>query len=93
MSVAHTAASAQGIPNLRNDLFLDVDTDDPEVIRQRLDRLLEISRRRGWAIGIGHIHPATISVLEEFLPTVDPADVQLVPLSELILDAARQPGS
>jgi polysaccharide deacetylase 2 family uncharacterized protein YibQ len=93
MSVAHTAASAQGIPNLRNDLFLDVDTDDPEVIRQRLGRLLEISRRRGWAIGIGHIHPATIAVLEEFLPTVDPADVQLVPLSELILDAARQPGS
>jgi len=93
LSVAHTAASAQGIPNLRNDLFLDVDTDDPEVIRQRLGRLLEISRRRGWAIGIGHLHPATIAVLEEFLPTVDPADVQLVPLSELILDAARQPGS
>ena len=93
MSVAHVAASSQGIPNLRNDLFLDVDTEDPEEIRRRLQRLLEIARRRGWAIGIGHIHPSTIAVLEEFLPTVDPEDVQLVPLSELILDAARQPGS
>jgi len=93
MSVAHVAASSRGIPNLRNDLFLDVDTDDPEVIRRRLRRLLEIARRRGWAIGIGHIHPSTIAVLEEFLPTVDPADVQIVPVSELILDGARQPGS
>ena len=93
MSVAHVAASSRGIPNLRNDLFLDVDTEDPEVIRGRLERLLEIARRRGWAIGIGHIHPSTIAVLEEFLPTVDPADVQIVPVSELILDGARQPGS
>jgi polysaccharide deacetylase 2 family uncharacterized protein YibQ len=88
-SVAHVAASARGIPNLRNDLFLDVDTEDPVEIRRRLDRLLEIARKRGWAVGIGHVHPNTISVLEEFLPTVDPADVELVPVSELILDQAR----
>lgn len=93
MTVAHLAATARGIPNLRNDLFLDVDTEDPAEIRRRLERLLEIARERGWAIGIGHVHPNTIAVLEEFLPTVDPADVELVPLSELILDGARQPGS
>jgi polysaccharide deacetylase 2 family uncharacterized protein YibQ len=88
-SVAHVAASARGIPNLRNDLFLDVDTDDPREIRRRLDRLLVIARKRGWAVGIGHVHPNTIAVLEDFLPGVDPADVELVPVSELILDQAR----
>jgi polysaccharide deacetylase 2 family uncharacterized protein YibQ len=88
-SVAHVAASARGIPNLRNDLFLDVDTDDPVEIRRRLDKLLEIARKRGWAVGIGHVHPNTIAVLEEFLPSVDPADVELVPVAELILDQAR----
>jgi polysaccharide deacetylase 2 family uncharacterized protein YibQ len=88
-SVAQVAASARGIPNLRNDLFLDVDTEDPVEIRRRLDRLLKIARKRGWAVGIGHVHPNTIAVLEEFLPTVDPTDVELVPVSELILDLAR----
>jgi polysaccharide deacetylase 2 family uncharacterized protein YibQ len=88
-SVAHVAASARGIPNLRNDLFLDVDTEDPVEIRRRLERLLQIARKRGWAVGIGHPHPNTIAVLEEFLPTVDPADVELVPVAELILDRAR----
>lgn len=88
-SVAHVAASVRGIPNLRNDLFLDVDTDDPGEIRRRLDRLLEIARKKGWAVGIGHVHPNTIAVLEEFLPGVDPADVELVPVSQLILDQAR----
>jgi hypothetical protein len=73
-SVAHVAASARGIPNLRNDLFLDVDTEDPVEIRRRLERLLQIARKRGWAVGIGHPHPNTIAVLEEFLPTVDPAE-------------------
>jgi polysaccharide deacetylase 2 family uncharacterized protein YibQ len=88
-SVAHVAAAARGIPNLRNDLFLDVDTDDPVEIRRRLDKLLEIARKRGWAVGIGHVHPNTIAVLEEFLPSVDPTDVELVPVAELILDQAR----
>lgn len=91
LTVAHVAATAHGIPNLRNDLFLDVDTTDPLEIRRRLERLLEIARERGWAVGIGHVLPETIRVLEEFLPTVDPADVQLVPVAELILDGARQP--
>lgn len=93
LSVAHLAATAHRVPNLRNDLFLDVDTEDPAEIRRRLDHLLEIARRRGWAVGIGHIHPETIRVLEEFLPTVDPADVELVPVADLILDGSRQPAS
>ncbi|RKZ17757.1 hypothetical protein DRQ53_02475 [bacterium] len=93
LTVAHLAATARGIPNLRNDMFIDVDTDDPVEIRRRLEKLLQIARERGWAVGIGHVHPNTITVLEEFLPSVDPADVQLVGLRELILDGARQPGS
>jgi polysaccharide deacetylase 2 family uncharacterized protein YibQ len=92
-TVAHVAATGRGVPNLRNDLFLDVDTADPAEIRRRLARLLETARRRGWAIGIGHVLPETIRVLEEFLPTLDPTDVQLVPVVDLILDGARQPAS
>jgi len=88
-SVAHVAASARGVPNIRNDLFLDVDTEDPVEIRARLQKLLKIARKRGWAVGIGHVHPNTIAVLEEFLPSLDPADVELVPVSELILDRSR----
>jgi polysaccharide deacetylase 2 family uncharacterized protein YibQ len=92
-TVAHVAATAHGIPNLRNDLFLDIDTEDPIEIRRRLERLLRTARKRGWAVGIGHVHPATIAVLEEFLPTVSPEDVELVALPELILDGSLRPGS
>jgi len=88
-SVAYDVAREQGIPALRNDLFLDVDTQDPEVVEARLRRLVDLARERGEAVGIGHVNEATAAALETVLPGLDPADVRVVGLADLALEPAR----
>ena len=83
-SVGLRAARAEHVPALRNELFLDLDVDDPAMIRQRLERLIERARRKGRAVGIGHLTPATARVLGEVLPALDPQDVRCVFLSEVL---------
>lgn len=88
-SVAYDVAREQGIPALRNDLFLDVDTQDPAVVEARLRRLVDLARERGEAIGIGHVNEATAAALERVLPGLDPADVRVVGLADLVREPAR----
>jgi polysaccharide deacetylase 2 family uncharacterized protein YibQ len=83
-SVAYETARRDHVPALRNDLFLDLDVQDPVLIEQRLQRLIERARRKGTAIGIGHPEPATARVLQEILPQLDPRDVKPVFLSEIL---------
>jgi len=83
-SVAHRVAVEFGVPAARNDAFLDADTVDPVVVEARLWKLVEKARKRGHAIGISHVNEATARALERVVQALDPADVQLVALDELI---------
>jgi hypothetical protein len=83
-SVALRVAREYGVPATRNDLFLDVDTEDPDLVEARLWELVERARRTGHAVGIGHVNEATATALERVLPRLDPGDVQLVPLADLV---------
>lgn len=83
-SVAYDVATEFGVPAARNDIFLDVDTEEPAVVQERLRSLVEKARRRGWAIGIGHVNPATADALERIAAELQPDDVQLVFLSDLV---------
>jgi len=83
-SVAYTAAKSVGIKAARNDLFIDADTEDPEIVGARLDRLLEIAKTRGYAIGIGHPKPWTRSAVVAFVERVKAAGADLVFLSDLV---------
>jgi polysaccharide deacetylase 2 family uncharacterized protein YibQ len=83
-SVAYRVAREAGVPAARNDLFLDDDTEDPDLVEARLWKLVELARRYGHAIGIGHVNEATATALERVLPRLSLDDVQLVPLDELV---------
>jgi polysaccharide deacetylase 2 family uncharacterized protein YibQ len=83
-SVAFEVARDFGVPTARNDLFMDVDTEDPEVVEERLRSLVDKARQRGWAVGIGHVNEAVASALERVVPDLAPDDVQLVFLSDLV---------
>jgi len=83
-SVAYTAARSLGIRAARNDLFIDADTDDPEVVGARLDRLLDIAKTRGYAIGIGHPRPWTWAAVLAFEGRAKAAGAELVFLSDLV---------
>ncbi|MFZ2041843.1 MAG: divergent polysaccharide deacetylase family protein, partial [Desulfobacterales bacterium] len=66
----------------QRDVFLDHVADETE-IRRQVRRLVALAHRQGSAVGIGHPHPATYTVLAEQLPLLKKS-VKLVPASQLV---------
>lgn len=81
-SVARSTAQDYRIPALRRDVFLDNSTDTTSIDRA-FQRLLEKARQQGYAVAIGHPHPATLAYLEQTLPKLRDLNVELVAVSEL----------
>lgn len=82
-SVALQIAEENGVDAVRRDIFLDPDK-DPATVAREFERLKEIARRRGQAIGIGHPYPATLELLERELPRLAEEGFELVRVSELV---------
>ena len=82
-SQADTVAREYGLEHTRRDVFLD-DDKDPIQIKRQWTYLLQLARRKGSAIAIGHPYPETIQFLQQTLPTVAKEGIDLVPVSELI---------
>jgi polysaccharide deacetylase 2 family uncharacterized protein YibQ len=96
-TVAQRLASENHIPVRRRDVFLD-DDQDPAAILHQFNRLIDKAVRQGSAIGIGHPHDATLTVLEAMLPQLKAAGIELVPVSRLVHETpvtrlARQPAA
>ncbi len=82
-SVALQMAREAGIPATRRHVFLDNDP-SPAAITREFERLLELARRRGSAVAIGHPYPETLRLLEQRLPRLASEGVRLVGIRELI---------
>ena len=83
-SVAYATAKEFGLKSARRDVFLDNNSNDPASIQKQLDELVEVARKNGKAVGIGHPHPATISELRKWLAETDSLSVKIVPMSKLM---------
>ena len=83
-SVAYSTAKEFGLKAGKRDVFLDNEGDNPSYIRKQLDELVEIARKNGKAIGIGHPHPATISELRKWLAEAGQQGIEIVPVSRLM---------
>ncbi len=83
-SIAYNTARKLGVPTARNDLFIDADTEESEVVEARLERLIDIAHKRGYAIGIGHPRRWTLEALERVADKLDESNVEMVFLSELV---------
>lgn len=77
------AARDAGVPNIARDVFLD-DSRSRREIWRALDSLETIARRRGWAVGIGHPYPETISALRHWIADASERGFDLVPVSSLV---------
>ncbi|PWC19841.1 hypothetical protein DDT52_10825 [Brenneria roseae subsp. roseae] len=86
-SKASQAAVGTGVKVIKRKVFLD-DTQNEADIRQQFNRAVQIARRSGSAIAIGHPHPSTIRVLQQMLPTLEP-DIVLVRPSQLLNEPAQ----
>jgi polysaccharide deacetylase 2 family uncharacterized protein YibQ len=83
-SVAYSTAREFGLKSAKRDVFLDNESDNPASIRKQLDELVDIARKNGSAIGIGHPHPATIIELRKWLADAGGHGVEIVPVSKLM---------
>jgi polysaccharide deacetylase 2 family uncharacterized protein YibQ len=81
-SQAMRAAQGTGVKVIKRKVFLD-DTQNEADIRVQFNRAVQLARRNGSAIAIGHPHPSTVRVLQQMLPTL-PSDITLVRPSSLL---------
>jgi polysaccharide deacetylase 2 family uncharacterized protein YibQ len=81
-SLCKPSARLFQIPFAQRDIFLD-HQQDAEFIRRQVKKLVQIPKRNGQAIGIGHPHLTTYNVLREMLPDLQ-KEVQLVPTSKIV---------
>lgn len=82
-SLLQSTARRFGLPATTRDVFLDHHRNEAYIARQML-RFVEIAKKHGTAIAIGHPYPETLRVLEAALPQLESEGIRLVPVSELI---------
>jgi polysaccharide deacetylase 2 family uncharacterized protein YibQ len=85
-SVGFAMARGMGLVTARRDVFLDNIQKSTNIIKQ-LNKLLNLARRRGHAIGIAHPHPETLKALRRYQYTLR-QEVQLVGIKTIM--AAQQ---
>lgn len=83
-SVAGRIAREQEIPTLTRNVFLD-NVQTYEDIDREFQRLLQVARENGSAVGIGHPYEATLDYLEKAIPTLAQLNIELIPVSAMIM--------
>ncbi len=81
-STAYRVAKEMDIKAASRQVFLD-NKEDVNYIKGQILELIEIAKKRGGAIAIGHPHPSTIAALKQMLPRLN-QDVDIVAVSSLI---------
>lgn len=82
-SIALRLAREAGVPAVRRDVFLDPDR-APGTLEREFARLKKLARLRGFAVGIGHPYPQTLTLLEDELPKLADEGFQLVSISRYV---------
>jgi len=81
-SVGYDLARELGVPAAKRTVFLDNDLHSGAIASQ-VRRLLSMARQKGQAIGIGHPHRETLSLLEKETSLLWDG-VTVVPVAELL---------
>ena len=82
-SLAETTMRKYNVQTNKRDIFLDNELDE-EKINTQLLKLAELSEEKGIAIGIGHVKPQTLSVLEREIPVLQKKGFRFEFVSRLV---------
>ena len=82
-SEAASAAARAALPFLSRDIFLDHDP-HPRAIAAAFERAISLAQREGLAVVIGHPYPSTLAYLEQALPALEQAGIELVSASKAL---------
>lgn len=89
LSVALQIAGEAGVTATRRDVFLDSDR-SADAITREFERLKQLARQQGVAVGIGHPYPETLMFLERELHQLIGEGFELIPISELLLNPLQR---
>jgi hypothetical protein len=89
-SAGSTVAQNVGIRYGKRGVFIDRDLED-NTVEERLLQLGELSKKRGYAIGIAHPSHDTINTLKKMLPLLSSEGIEVVSLSQIINHSAQKP--
>jgi polysaccharide deacetylase 2 family uncharacterized protein YibQ len=81
-TVAYDTALRDGVRAAFRTTFLD-DTQTREAVLAQIEKAALQAEKQGWAIAIGHPHPATLAALQEGLPRLEARGIHLVFASDL----------
>ncbi len=81
-SVAYKVAKKMALRTASRDIFLDNGLSE-SALKIQMERLLSLSRHKGWAIGIGHPHRDTLKLLKRYQVTLN-NEIEIVPVSSLV---------
>ena len=81
-SVGYKVAKKMALRTAGRDVFLDNGLSE-NALKIQMERLLSLSRHRGWAIGIGHPHKETLDLLKRYQATLN-NETEIVPVSNLV---------
>ncbi len=69
-SAGYETALNLGMQTAKRDVFLDDASKGSAYVKSQINKLVEISERKGYAIGICHPYPDTVSALSEMIPLI-----------------------
>ena len=83
---AFALAREMGVPAALNDTFLDND-EEVGAISAKLFHLADVAAENGSAIGIGHVHAATLAALQQTVPILEKRGFEFVAIKDLLIGA------
>ncbi len=87
-SKGYETALRLGMKTAQRDIFLDHSAKDSTHVKEQLRKLINISKKRGYAVGIGHPYPGTLKALTEMIPVIS-GEVEVVSISNIINSGSK----
>ncbi|MCI0454856.1 MAG: divergent polysaccharide deacetylase family protein [Candidatus Dadabacteria bacterium] len=82
-AIGYQVAKKLGMKAAVRDLFLDEDSQEISYIRSQLEKLISISKEKGYAIGICHPYSNTVKVLSQDIPEIK-QEIEIIPASRVV---------
>ncbi len=87
-SKGYETALDLGMKTAQRDVFLDNSSKSSQYVKDQLKKLVDISKKRGYAIGICHPYPATVKALSEMIPKIED-EVEVVSISTIVNQGSK----
>ncbi|MCH7517994.1 MAG: divergent polysaccharide deacetylase family protein [Candidatus Dadabacteria bacterium] len=87
-SKGYETALKLGMKTAQRDIFLDNSSKNSQYVKDQLKKLVNISKKRGFAIGICHPYPGTVKALSEMIPEIK-NEVEVVSISNIVNQSSK----